>query len=63
MSATSAKRIQWLDPIESNARNKAHGTNKDTLYKSEEYKCNNIIKKYRNWLTMLSLQKKKQSTI
>ena len=33
----------------------AHGTTKDLLIEKEENKCNNIIKGYKNLLTLMTL--------
>ena len=35
----------------------ASGTSKDLVDEKEEIKCNNIIKRYKKWLTLM-LQKK-----
>ena len=36
----------------------AYGTNKDLVSEKEDIKCNNIIKWYKKWLTLMMLQKK-----
>ena len=36
----------------------AYGTSKDLESGKEEIKCNNITKQYKNWLTLMMLQKK-----
>ena len=33
-------------------------TRKDLVNEKEEIKCNNIIKRYKKWLTLMMLQKK-----
>ena len=52
------KRIQSIDSVETYA----FGTSKDIVCQKEEIKCNNIIRKYRKWLTMMILQKKTKKT-
>ena len=32
-----------------------YGTSKDLVSEKEEIKCNNIIKKYKKWLTLIML--------
>ena len=46
--------MQSFDSIETYA----YGTSKDLVSDKEEIKCNNIIKRYKNWLTLMMLQKK-----
>ena len=36
----------------------ACGKGKDLVSEKEEIKCNNIIKRYKKWLTLMMLQKK-----
>ena len=54
LSSNDDKRIQSIDSVEKYA----FGTSKDIVCQKEEIKCNNIIKQYRKWLTMMILQKK-----
>ena len=54
LSSNDDKRIQSIDSVETYA----FGTSKDIVCQKEEIKCNNIIKQYRKWLTMMILQKK-----
>ena len=35
-----------------------YGTSKDLVSEKEESKCNDIIKRYKKWLTLMMLQKK-----
>ena len=46
--------MKSLDSIETYA----YGTSKDLVSKKEEIKCNNIIKRYKKWLTLRMLQQK-----
>ena len=46
--------MQSFDSIETYA----YGTIKDLVSEKEEIKCNNIIKQYKKWLTLMMLQKK-----
>ena len=46
--------MQSFDSIETYA----YGTSKDLVSEKEFIKCNNIIKRYKNWLTLMMLQKK-----
>ena len=46
--------MQSFDSIETYA----YGTSKDLVSDKEEIKCNNIIKRYKNWLTLMMLQRK-----
>ena len=34
-----------------------YGTSKDLVTKNEEIRCNNIINRYKKWLTLMMLQK------
>ena len=43
------KRMQSIDSIET------YGTSKDLLSNKEKIKCNNIIKRYKKWLTLMML--------
>ena len=36
----------------------AYGTTEDLISEKEEIKCNNIIKRYKEWLTLMTLEKK-----
>ena len=36
----------------------ANGISKDLVSAKEQIKCNNIIKRYKQWLTLMMLQKK-----
>ena len=54
LSAKDYKRIQPIDLIDTYA----YGTRKDLECKKQEIKCNNIIKQYKKWLTLMILQKK-----
>ena len=54
LNSNDDKRIQSIDWVETYA----FGTSKDIVCQKEEIKCNNIIKQYRKWLTMMILQKK-----
>ena len=53
-SANDDERIQSVDVIEIYA----YGMSIDLFCKKKEIKCNNIIKKYRKWSTLMMLQKK-----
>ena len=46
--------MQSVDFIETYA----YGTSKDLVSEKEEVKCNNIIKRYKKWLTLTMLEKK-----
>ena len=37
---------------------KAYGTSKDLVSDKEGIKCNNTIKRYKKWLTLMMLEKK-----
>ena len=43
--------MQSLDSIEAYA----HGTSKDLVSNKEEIKCNNILERYKIWLTLIIL--------
>ena len=45
------KKIQWIDSIEIFA----YGTTKDFASDKGEIKCNNMIKRYKKWLTLMML--------
>ena len=51
--------MQSIDSIESYA----YGTSTDLVSEKEEIKCNNTIKRYEKWLTLMMLQKKKNKDI
>ena len=51
--------MQSIDSIESYA----YGTSTDLVSENEEIKCNNTIKRYEKWLTLMMLQKKKNKDI
>ena len=46
--------MQSVDSIETYV----YGRNKDLVCKREEIQCNNIIKQYKKYLTLIILQKK-----
>ena len=46
--------MQSIDSIEAYA----YGTSKNIVSKKGEVKCDNIIKQYKKWLTLMTLQKK-----
>ena len=46
--------MQSIDSIETNT----YGTSKDLVSEKEEITCNNIIKRYKKWLTLMMPQKK-----
>ena len=50
------RKIQWIDSIETYA----YGTTKHLASDKEEIKCNNMIKRYKKWLTLMMLYKRKQ---
>ena len=54
LSSNDDKRIQSMDSIGTYTYRKS----KDLVSKKEETKCNNIIKQYKNWLTLMLSQKK-----
>ena len=43
--------MQSIDLVEANA----YGTTKDLISEKEESKCNNIVKRYKKWLTLMML--------
>ena len=51
--------MQSIDSIESYA----YGRSTDLVSEKEEIKCNNTIKRYEKWLTLMMLQKKKNKDI
>ena len=51
LSSNNDKRMQWIDSIET----EAYGTSKTLVSEKKEIKCNNIIKRYKTWLTLLVL--------
>ena len=46
--------MQSIDSIEAYANRRK----KDRISEKEEIECNNIIKRYQKWLTLVGLQKK-----
>ena len=61
MSANNDKRIQSIDHIETETY--AYGSSKDITCKNGEMGCKNIIKQYKNWLTLMMLQEKTEMII
>ena len=59
LSANNDKRIQSIDHIETYA----YGSSKDITCKNGEMGCKNIIKQYKNWLTLMMLQEKTEMII
>ena len=51
--------MQSIDSIEAYA----YWTSKDLVSEKQEIKCNNIIKQYKKWLTLMMLSKMKQNNI
>ena len=51
LSSTDDERMQSIDWIETYA----YGTSKDLVSDKEEIKYNNIIKRYKKWLTLIML--------
>ena len=51
LSSNDDKRMQSIDSIETYA----YGTSKYLVSDKEEIKCNNIIKRYKKWLTLMML--------
>ena len=51
LSSNNDKRMQSIDSIETYA----YGINKDLVCKKEEIKCNNIIKQYKIYITLIIL--------
>ena len=45
------KKMKSIDSVEIYV----YGTNKDVVSEKEEIKCNNIIKRYKKWLTLMML--------
>ena len=43
--------MQSIDLVETNA----YGATKDLISEKEESKCNNIVKRYKKWLTLMML--------
>ena len=43
--------MQWIDLIETYA----YGTSKYLVSDKEEIKCNNLIKQFKTWLTLMTL--------
>ena len=54
LSSNDVERILSFDSIE----RYAYGISKDLVSEKEEIKCNNMIKRYKKWLTLMMLQKK-----
>ena len=54
LSSNDDKRMESIDSIETYA----YGTSKDQINEKEVIKCNNIVKGYKKWLTLMMLQKK-----
>ena len=50
-SSNDDKRMQSTDSLETYA----YGTSKDLVSEKEEIKWNNIIKRYKKWLTLMVL--------
>ena len=59
LSSNDDKRMLWIDSIETYA----YRMRKDLVSGKEDTKFNNIIKRYKNWLTLMMLQKKKYNVI
>ena len=51
--------MQLIDSIETYV----YGTSKDLVIDKEDIKCNNIIKRYKKWLTFMMLYKMRQKNI
>ena len=51
--------MQSFDSIETCA----YETSKNLVIGKEEIKCNNIIKQYKKWLTLMMLKKKKKKNL
>ena len=49
LSSNDDKRMQGIDSMATYA----YGTNKDLVCNKEGIKCNNIIKQYKKWLTLM----------
>ena len=56
LNANDDRRIQLIYLIEIYE----YGTNDEITQRKEEIKCNNIIKQYKKWLILMTLQNKKQ---
>ena len=54
LSSNDEKRMQSIDSIETYA----YETTKDLVSEKEKIKCNNIIRLYKKWLTLMVLRKK-----
>ena len=54
INSNDDKKMQSIDSIETYA----YETSKYVVIEKEEIKCNNIIKRYKKWLTLMMLQKK-----
>ena len=54
LSSNDIERILSFDSIE----RYAYGISKDLVSETEEIKCNNMIKRYKKWLTLMMLQQK-----
>ena len=54
LSSNNDKWKQSFDSIEAYA----YGTSNDLVSGKEETKCNNVVKRYEKWLTLMMLQKK-----
>ena len=50
--------MQSIDSMETYA----YGMSKVLVSEKEEIKCSNIIKQYKKWLTLMTLQKKHKRT-
>ena len=59
LSSNDDKMMQPIDLIETYA----YGRNKNQVSKQGEIKCNNIIKGYNKWLTLMMLQRKTSKKI
>ena len=53
-SSNDKNRIQSIDPI----KTYAYGTSKDLVSKKYEIKCISIINRYKDYFTLMMLQKK-----
>ena len=56
LSSSDNKRMQSIVSIETFA----YGTSRDLVSEKEEIKCNNILKRYKKWLTLM-MQKRKHN--
>ena len=54
LSSDYDKKMQSIYLVETYA----YRTSKDLVSQKEEIKCNNIIKQYKQWLSLMMLQKK-----